>query len=517
MVERSREKYLKKVSKGTAIVFIGLILSQFLGYLTRLVMVRFYGVEDYGLFSLGNAVLGIAVVISMLGMQDMMTRFVSFYHGKKDPDRVRSVIKSGFGITLLISIVMASLVILLSGTIAGRFFDEPALEPLLWVFAAMIPLSVIFTNLISVLKGFQLMKYKVYFEDILKSLSTIIFFIVFFWLGLNIIGAVYAYLAGFVITTLVALYIVLKRFPVVRDPGRKVGMSREMITFAWPLMIATYVKMIMSWTDTIALGYFGAAFDVGLYNTALPTAGMIFTFAVAFRIMLNPILSELHAKERQDELETVFKSTAKWISLLTFPMLLLFVLFPDNILGILFGPEAVAASQALVILAVGFFSLAFIGASSLMFLVIGKTRISMYNTVVATVANLFLNIALIPLYGITGAAVATAFSLILISVLHVVFCKKHTGLVPFQKSYWKILVSGMLSVGLFYGVIKFVIQSTEWWILVLAFPFFVVLYGLILVWMRGLDRHDILILRTIERKSGMRSARISRLVARLLK
>jgi O-antigen/teichoic acid export membrane protein len=427
------------------------------------------------------------------------------------------VIKSGLSITLAISLVMAFLVILFSGTIAGRFFDEPALEPLLWVFAAMIPLSVVFTNLISVLKGFQLMKYKVYFEDVLKSLSTIMLFGVFFWLGFDIIGAAYAYLAGFAITIIVALYVVLTRFPAVRDSGKKVGMGREMVRFAWPLMIAAYVKMVMSWTDTIALGYFGMAFNVGLYNIALPTAGIIHTFAVAFRHMLNPVLSELYAKEKHDELRTVFMSTAKWIFVLALPLLLLFVLFPDNVLGMLFGPEAVAASSALVILSGGFFMLSFMGASGTMFLVSGKTRISLYVTVLATAVNFGLNILLIPVYGIEGAAVATAISLVALSVSSMGLCYRNLGLIPLQSGYLKILVSGVLSVGLFYGVIKFVIGSTAWWILALAFPFFLALYGLLLVRMRGLDRHDIMILRTIERKSGMRSERISRLVSRLSK
>ena len=515
MKESPDEQYLKKVSKGVAIVFFGLVISQFLGYLTRLVMVRFYGIEDYGLFTLGNAVLGIAVVVSMLGMHEAITRFVSFYSGKKDPDKVRAVIKSGIKLTLPVSILMALLIIAFSDVIANRFFDEPALGPLLWAFAAMVPLSVLFTNLISVLRGFQLMKYKVYFEDILKSVATLALFFAFFMMGFGIIGAVFSYLIGFVITISVALFVVLRKFPAIRAKTRKVSVNREMLMFAWPLMIAAYIKTVMSWTDTIVLGFFGMAFDVGLYNIAMPTAGIIFMVAVAFRLMLNPVLSELHAKENEGETRTVFRSTSKWIFAITFPMMLLFMLFPDNILGILFGAEAMGASMPLVILTLGFFTLSFIGASSIMLFVIGKTRTIMANTIVATAVNFALNMALIPSMGIIGAAVATASSLILLSVLHIIFCYRHTRLQPVQKSYLKILVSGLVSVSLFYGLIKFVIGSTAWWILVIALPLFLVIYGLLLIRMRSLDRHDIHILKTIEKRIGIRSNKLSRLVSRL--
>ncbi|HDD72649.1 MAG TPA: hypothetical protein ENG00_00995, partial [Candidatus Aenigmarchaeota archaeon] len=248
MPESNENEYLKKASKGAAVIFFGLIISSFLGYLTRLVIVRFYGVEDYGIFSLGNAIVGIAVAVSMFGMQESIARFISFYLGRKNLKGVIGVILSSLRLTVPVSVLISILVTAFSYQISLGFFNEPRLHPILWIFALMIPLSVLLTNLVSGLRGLQQMKYKVYTEDILKSISTLVFVVIFFFLGLGIAGILYAYLAGFVFAVPLAFLYLRKSLPKPRRRFGKIPFDREFLSFSLPLVLAVYIKMIISWT-----------------------------------------------------------------------------------------------------------------------------------------------------------------------------------------------------------------------------------------------------------------------------
>jgi O-antigen/teichoic acid export membrane protein len=518
MSEETREtdSYLKKASKGATIVLFGLIISSFLGYLTRLVIVRFYGIEDYGLFSLGVAIVGIAVIISMLGMQESITRFVSFHLGRKSPERAKSTVFSGIKITVPISMAAAIVVYLLSHQISLGFFNEPALYPILWAFAVMIPLSVILTNIISTLRGLNRMKYKVYAEDILKSLSTIIFVAAFFFIGLGIMGIIYSYIIGFLFAIVLASLYLHRSFPALLSEVRKVPLDKELLYFSWPLLLAAYTKMIISWTDIIALGFFKTSYDVGLYNVALPTAGLMLIFLNACRYIFIPVVSELFGKDDKENMKTIFNSINKWVYYITFPAFLLMILFPDNILMILFGSEAVGASMPFIILSVGFFIFSAFSLTNTFLFVIGRTKTTMFITLIGAIANIILNILLIPIFGINGAALSTSLSFIIISILSTLYCYKHSGLLPVQRVFTKPMISGIVSVLAFYIFLKFIILNFSWPVLIISFPPFLLLYTYLLFKMKGLDKNDLMILKTVESKTGLKSEFLRRLIRRFL-
>ena len=510
------DSYLKKASMGATIVFIGLIISSFLGYLVRMMIVRFYGIDDYGLFSLGTAIVGIAIIVSMLGMQESITRFVSFHLGRKAPERAKSTVLSSMKVTIPMSIAAAAIVILLSYQISFNFFNEPTLYPILWAFAVMIPLSVILTNIISTLKGLHDMKHKVYSEDILKSFTTLVLVFLFFFLGSGIMGILYAYMIGFVLSILLASFYLYRSFPAMFRGIRGIPFQRELMYFSWPLLLAAYAKMIVSWTDTIALGFFKTSYDVGLYNVALPTAGLILIFLNSFRYIFVPVVSELFGKKDKENMRTVFNSVNKWLYYITFPAFLLMILFPDNIMIILFGSEAVGASVPFVILSFGFFMFSVFSLSSTLLLIIGKTKTNMFITILGSTTNLVLNILLIPTFGINGAAVSTSISFVIISLLSALYCYMHSGFFPVQKVFTKPMVAGTISVLAFYALLKFIIMNFTWPILILSFPPFIVLYTFLLFVMGGLDKNDLMILRSIESRTGLRSNLLRRIIRRFI-
>lgn len=110
-----------------------------------------------------------------------------------------------------------------------------------------------------------------------------------------------------------------------------------------------------------------------------------------------------------------------------------------EILEIIFGAEYAIASLALIVL-MGekvFQSAHKIFGYSLQ--AIDRPDLAAFAAIISLVANVVPNLSLIPLFGITGAALATATSFILNTALHVLFLSKHLQIrVESKKIVWCI-------------------------------------------------------------------------------
>ena len=70
------ENHLKKIFSGALIILLGTVLSKILSYGYRVIVGRI-GTEQYGLLSLGLAISGSLIVISTLGLNVGVQRYVS--------------------------------------------------------------------------------------------------------------------------------------------------------------------------------------------------------------------------------------------------------------------------------------------------------------------------------------------------------------------------------------------------------------------------------------------------------
>ena len=181
------EQAIKSVAKGGGIVFIGLLISRFLGYLYRMVVGRFLGPEQYGLISLGMAVVGFAVPVALLGLHQGVKRYASYYNGKGEKEKVKGTIISTFKIITPLSIAVAVLVFFLSDFLAIRIFDEPAASLVFKIFAVSIPFQVLLRGASQAIESFKEMKYSVIARYITRNTSKIILTVVLLFLGFEVL------------------------------------------------------------------------------------------------------------------------------------------------------------------------------------------------------------------------------------------------------------------------------------------------------------------------------------------
>ena len=64
--------------------FIGTIIGMLLGFVSRIIIVRYITQSEYGIYSLALVLVSIFVTISTLGLQEGSTRYIAYHRGKNE-------------------------------------------------------------------------------------------------------------------------------------------------------------------------------------------------------------------------------------------------------------------------------------------------------------------------------------------------------------------------------------------------------------------------------------------------
>ncbi len=514
--ESHLDSSLLKIVKGAGIGFLGSIIGMFLAYLTRLVIARWLGAGDYGLINLGFAAMSIATTLALVGLPAGIKRYISYYKGQEDPSRIKGTILSGLMISFPLSIILTVLVFFNAEWISVRIFREPQLTPVLMVFALAIPFMVVARNFMLATIGFQDLRYRVYVNDMFQNIFKVVAIVIFLSLGYGVIGATAGWVLAIIFMPFLAFYFLeTKVFSILRTKVKAIYTRKELFMFSFPLIFAGIAAMVTNWTDTLMLGYFATAEDVGVYNAAFPTARLLSVFLTSFGAIFMPVISELYSRNALDDLKDTYSAVTKWIFALIVPVFLLMVLFSNWILDLMFGQEFVRGATALSILAFGYLVVCVVGPTGQVLQAYGRTRVLMVLSFFGAGTNVVLNYVLIPIYGVNGAAVATGTSLAAMNILHLVVVHRIAGLQPFRRTYLKPLTASVLAVAIVYALTRYVI-GVSLMSLVGMFVVFIVLYFFLLLAMKSFEREDLMVMRAIDKKLNVNTHWIRKIIMKFL-
>jgi O-antigen/teichoic acid export membrane protein len=494
---------IQKIAKGTILVFIGTLIALFFTLLSKILIVRYITQSEYGIYSLAIVILNIFVLISTLGLSEGATRQIAFYRGKNDKAKVKGVLLSSIYVSTVASVLFSVILFFASDFISTTFFHNLTLSHVLKIFSIAIPFFTLIDILTSIFRGFNKVGTKVYFQDILKSILFPALLLVVIYFGFSFNGVVFAFVTSILLTAIVFIFYTTKKLPTILKENIRVNaskMKKELLFFSIPLLTANMLESVITWTDTLLLGYFMMSDIVGLYNSAFPLASLLATALVSISFLYLPVMSQLYANGRVQELKKCYSILTKWVFSITLPIFSILFLFPEVVLRLLFTAQYVGAALALQILSLGFFIHTIFGPNGETILVMGKTRFLMWSMILTVITNIILNLILIPPLGIVGAAIATTFALTMKNILWAVKLYMFSRIHPFSKNYLKpMILSAFLVITTYSVVIRF-FTITSLWHLLLAFLVITLISGLTLILTKSLEKEDITMLLTIEKK-----------------
>lgn len=193
--------------------------------------------------------------------------------------------------------------------------------------------------------------------------------------------------------------------------------AREWTASAWPLALTSGLFAVNAQLGVLLLVLFEASEAVGIYKVATAVATLIPFGLSAVNLVVMPYFARLHAQGDRARLQKLVTLSARAILALALPVTLVFVFFGKPLLTLAFGPDYGVGHKALAILAIGQMVNAGMGSVGVLLNMTGHERDTLRGVAVAAVTNILFGLVLIPAFGLEGAAVATAVTLVIWNLL----------------------------------------------------------------------------------------------------
>ena len=509
-----KSEALKEIAKGGSIVFVGYILLGGFDFLYKVVVARYLSPAGYGLLFLGFAVTGFAVTISRLGFAQAFQKFIPEYRTKGSPEKVRGLIFLGLTITLIVGLLFTFSVYFLSEKISVTLFGTHELIPVLRTLSFAVPAYAVTYLFFSLFLSFKKPKEGVFLETVVRAGLTLVLTGIVIFLGGDLHDVCYVYVLSFVAAAVVGLFILDTRIFPATKKGFHIEYSR-IVSFSVPLIFVGFLREIMHWSDSFFIGHFSGEYYVGLYNAAHPVAYILLLVILSLNSLFFPVASELYTKGNTKDLREVYITLTRWIFMVTFPLFLLLGFFAEDFLTVLFGANYSPAHNALLILCFGTFVNAFFGAVGVLLQVYEKQNFIFKVQFMAAVLNVILNTLLIPVYGIEGAACATAASMIFWNVAYF-FKVKRILKIQYDFNYYKRYVCAAFgSLLLVYGIYQLFTQHIV--VFAVEVLLFFIVYFFVLLVTKSFSREDIELLLLVEKKTGLNLNAVKKVIKMLSK
>ena len=470
----------KKIGKESSITFVGLLYGNLNRYLYTALLARWVGPEFLGIYSIANSIMLISEVFAKMGLETGIMRFISRLNPELDKEKINLLIGSSLKMVSVFSLSIMIILIISSGTIVDNYFNgQSLLKPVLIIFAIAIPFNALIQISAFATQGFKRLKYKTIVTQFLNPTILLLSMVFCYWFMSKEYTIMIPILTTGVIGFLFMIIVLKKVSGFKNNQILESKINYELLKFSYPLMFVTILQTLMHWMDILMLGYFTNPLTVGLYHPAARTAGLLQALLLSFLSIYAPLAAQFYSQGDKFKLSNTYQLVNRWLLIFAIPISAVFILFPEKVL-LLFGSQYLESSQVLVLLTIATFTQAILGAAGPTLSMSGHTKLVLFNSIGTFILNFGLNIWLIPIYGILGAAIATLTSLTIIGLIRVTQVYFILKINFLNLKLIKPILSGLLCYSVLIAIKPLIIEYSTFITLFIAIFTSIFVFGLIL-------------------------------------
>ncbi len=393
------------IAKNTFWLSFGEITGRLLRLAIIIYAARILGAANWGVFSYLTSLAAIFTVFTDVGLKTTLIREIT-----QRPEIKQKYFSTAFLVKLIL-IAFSFLFIVIGTPLFSRL-------PMSETIVVFIGLLFIFDSLTSF--GSSLFRAEEKMErEAAINITTQVVIVVAGFIGLLVkatpesLAAAYALGSGFGL----ALTAYVLRQPVKKlFSGFDKKLIRPILAMAWPLGAASIFGIVMINVDTIMIGWFRGAEEVGFYAAAQRPITFLYLLPALITGGFFPALTRL-ARKDDEGFRRILEKGVGLIIFMALPLALGMILEADEIVNLLFGAEYTAASGPLRIL-----SLTLITAFPIGMIINGVAAYNRQRELVrfwnaGALADVGLNLLLIPIWGMSGAAWSSFFTQAVINTL----------------------------------------------------------------------------------------------------
>ena len=418
------------------LIFGNVLIHNLVGFATLLLIVRVLQPDNYGVYVLFGAVGAIAAILTTWTSASIVRfgreEFIAEGSVKKTFWANYAIILPAFAVCFLLLFIFKATLTQYIG-ISENFY---------YLIFALILVTNLSGNIPVAFQAMGRIKPFTYLPQISGSIWLVVLAIVYFR---AIPVSVELLISILILTHLCA---VILGFWLLREGIFPLRISKEWIgkcfRYSYPLSIGNVGSAIVGNVDQIMIGVFMPVAFVAIYSIAYRIQNYIFGLPNLSRSLMFPLMTSLVVTKQTDKISSYVKNYVPQVVFFWSLVLSLFLIFGRELM-LIFGRDYVAAFLPFSIL---------LAASSLrIFYVIespiltshGLTKEIAGMAIAIAVINLGLDYLLIPIMGMSGAAIATSISLIAIVIMRSFIVKRRTGINNFPNYPW--VFPAILSVG----------------------------------------------------------------------
>lgn len=441
------------LARSSIRIFVARVAGSLIGFLGITFFARELGPHQIGVFFLFQALLGIIAIPADFGINVGVTKRLS------EGQSPGSILSTAILLKALLLLPFVAGIVLFRSPINNYLGTDLAL---FLVLALVLQESAKLT--IQVLKG-ELRVSETAGPVFSRKLVYVSVGAILVFTGAGIRGIIYGLFAGFVV---MLAWGVWKSSTPLGSPS--LGYARSLFDYSKYAFVSSVGGYFYSWMDVAIIGLFLTQSDVGIYEIAWRVTAVVMLFSGSIATTIFPQVSQWDAEDATERIESLLSEAIVPALFVAIPAFFGAAMFSKEILGLVFGTEYTAGWLVLIIL-MGekvVQSVHIILGRSLQG--IDRPDLAAKAGVISIVLNLVLNVVLVFKYGIVGAAIATASSFIVNSILHAYYLSKFVSIrIPYVR------IGGCVAASFGMTIVLYIVEST---VIVDSLPMLLLIIGL---------------------------------------
>lgn len=415
--------------RGAAGSFVVQIGFAGLSFINALVFARMLGPEGYGAYANAIAWVTMIVIPASFGLGTSLIREVAIYYSQKEWASLKGILRFANSFVIALSVLFAIIYIIVTGMIFSKA-DQMILRSCLWIAAPLIPLFALIGLNEASLRGLEYVVRARIPNMIIRPgflLAGVIIVYVLWPDRLDPQLAMVVNVGTSILAFTIGLIWLRNRLPANLKFVLPQYEVKSWLVLAFPMLIYGGMQVALGQAGTIVLGALSGAKDVGLFAASSRLAYFLTFVTISFETILAPIMARLYKNGEIKRLQNILTRAVRISFLAVLPLGLIMIIANKTLLSI-FGSEFNDADIALNILVIGRLIDIALGSGALALAMVGYERTVAKTFAGMFVINVFLNIALIPQFGLNGAAFASIVCVIITDFLLSIFAMKKAGL-----------------------------------------------------------------------------------------
>jgi O-antigen/teichoic acid export membrane protein len=421
----SGEASLTKRLAGT--IFIIRVISAGLAYLSQILLARWMGGSDYGVYVYVWTWVLLLGSMMDFGISASAQKLIPEYRTRGDHDLLRGFLSGSRWMTFIVSSIVSLLLAIVVKTLSP--WIEPGTVVPLTIGCLTLPAFVVANTQDGIARSHDWMRLGLMPQFVVRQSLIIGFTAGAVALGFNLgaIAAMLASAAAVWIAMIAQMIMLNRRLGETIEAGPKTYDFRGWLAVSLPILMVEGFYLLLSYTDVLLLQQFRSSEEVGVYFAVVKTLALVSFIHYAMAATTAHRFAEYHATGDRARLSAYVAHAIKWTFWPSVAATALLLVFGKPLLW-LFGPQFVAGYDIMFIAAIGLVVRSAIGPVERLLNMLGHQHICALAYASAFVMNVVLCVMLIPRFGGHGAAAATSMALVFETVLLFWIVRRRLGL-----------------------------------------------------------------------------------------